>query len=49
MLVLRAVVQFRILVSAIGITRRAIERHKGSIRARNAHPGLEVQLELPVP
>jgi two-component system sensor histidine kinase CpxA len=32
----------------LSIARRAIELHKGSIRARNAHPGLEVELELPV-
>jgi two-component system sensor histidine kinase CpxA len=31
----------------LSIARRAIELHKGSIRARNAQPGLEVQLELP--
>lgn len=32
----------------LSIARRAIELHKGSIRARNANPGLEVELELPV-
>ncbi len=32
----------------LSIARRAIELHKGVIRARNAHPGLEVELELPV-
>jgi two-component system sensor histidine kinase CpxA len=32
----------------LSIARRAIELHKGSIRARNAQPGLEVELELPV-
>jgi two-component system sensor histidine kinase CpxA len=32
----------------LSITRRAIELHKGSIRARNAGPGLEVEMELPV-
>jgi len=32
----------------LSIARRAIELHKGSIRARNARPGLEVELELPV-
>jgi two-component system sensor histidine kinase CpxA len=32
----------------LSIARRAIELHKGSIRARNAKPGLEVELELPV-
>src|SRR3954454_17569535 len=31
----------------LSIARRAIELHKGSIRARNAGPGLEVELELP--
>jgi len=32
----------------LSIARRALELHKGSIRARNAHPGLEVEIELPV-
>ena len=32
----------------LSIARRAIELHKGHIRARNAKPGLEVELELPV-
>ncbi len=32
----------------LSIARRAIELHKGAIRARNARPGLEVELELPV-
>jgi two-component system sensor histidine kinase CpxA len=32
----------------LSIARRAIELHKGTIRARNATPGLEVELELPV-
>jgi two-component system sensor histidine kinase CpxA len=31
----------------LSIARRAIQLHKGAIRARNAHPGLEVELELP--
>jgi signal transduction histidine kinase len=31
----------------LSIARRAIELHKGAIRARNADPGLEVELELP--
>ena len=31
----------------LSIARRAIELHKGSIRARNAQPGLEVIMELP--
>jgi two-component system sensor histidine kinase CpxA len=32
----------------LSIARRAIELHKGNIRARNAQPGLEVEMELPV-
>jgi signal transduction histidine kinase len=32
----------------LSIARRALELHKGAIRARNAHPGLEVELQLPV-
>jgi two-component system sensor histidine kinase CpxA len=32
----------------LSIARRAIELHRGSIRARNARPGLEVEMELPV-
>ncbi|MGO9260857.1 MAG: ATP-binding protein [Bryobacteraceae bacterium] len=32
----------------LSIARRAIELHKGSIRAQNAQPGLEVIMELPV-
>ncbi len=31
----------------LSIARRAIELHNGSIRARNADPGLEVEMELP--
>lgn len=31
----------------LSIARRAIELHKGAIRARNANPGLQVELELP--
>ncbi len=31
----------------LSIARRAIELHKGAIRARNAKPGLEVELQLP--
>ena len=31
----------------LSIARRAIELHKGTIRARNAWPGLEVKLDLP--
>jgi two-component system sensor histidine kinase CpxA len=32
----------------LSIARRAMELHKGSIRARNARPGLEVEMEMPV-
>lgn len=32
----------------LSIARRAVELHKGAIRARNAQPGLEVEMELPV-
>ena len=32
----------------LSIARRAIQLHKGTIRARNVRPGLEVELELPV-
>jgi two-component system sensor histidine kinase CpxA len=32
----------------LSIARRAIELHKGSIRAQNANPGLEVAMEFPV-
>jgi two-component system sensor histidine kinase CpxA len=32
----------------LSIARRAVELHKGTIRARNAQPGLEVELDLPV-
>ena len=32
----------------LSIARRAVELHQGSIRAKNAQPGLEVELELPV-
>lgn len=31
----------------LSIARRAIELHHGSIRAKNAHPGLEVVIEFP--
>jgi two-component system sensor histidine kinase CpxA len=31
----------------LSIARRAVELHKGVIRARNAQPGLEVEMELP--
>jgi signal transduction histidine kinase len=31
----------------LSIARRAIELHKGTIRARNAEPGLAVEMELP--
>jgi signal transduction histidine kinase len=33
----------------LSIARRAVELHKGTIRARNAQPGLEVEIALPVP
>ncbi|HTS62420.1 MAG TPA: ATP-binding protein [Candidatus Acidoferrales bacterium] len=32
----------------LSIARRAVELHRGHIRARNAQPGLEVELDLPV-
>ena len=32
----------------LSIARRAVELHKGTIRAMNAKPGLEVKMELPV-
>jgi two-component system sensor histidine kinase CpxA len=32
----------------LAIARRAIELHDGQVRARNAHPGLEVEIRLPV-
>jgi two-component system sensor histidine kinase CpxA len=32
----------------LSIARRAIELHHGRIRARNARPGLELEMELPV-
>ena len=32
----------------LAIAKRAIELHKGEIRAKNANPGLEVQMEIPV-
>jgi two-component system sensor histidine kinase CpxA len=32
----------------LSIARRAVELHKGRIRARNAQPGLQVELEIPV-
>lgn len=31
----------------LSIARRAMELHQGTIRARNANPGLEVELEMP--
>ncbi|MBV8732324.1 MAG: histidine kinase, partial [Acidobacteriia bacterium] len=31
----------------LSIARRAIELHKGVIRARNTQPGLEVEMQLP--
>jgi two-component system sensor histidine kinase CpxA len=32
----------------LSIARRAVELHKGAIRAVNAHPGLQIDLEFPV-
>ena len=32
----------------LSIARRAVDLHKGSIRARNAHPGLVVEVEIPL-
>ena len=32
----------------LAIARRAIELHHGTVTARNAHPGLVVEVELPV-
>jgi two-component system sensor histidine kinase CpxA len=32
----------------LSIARRAVELHRGSIRAANANPGLEIDLEFPV-
>lgn len=32
----------------LAIARRAVELHKGTIRARNAHPGLLVEIDLPM-
>lgn len=31
----------------LAIARRAVELHQGKIRARNAHPGLAISIELP--
>ena len=31
----------------LSIARRAVELHKGTMRARNAQPGLEIEIELP--
>ena len=33
----------------LAIARRAVELHKGSLRARNAQPGLVVEMEIPLP
>jgi len=33
----------------LAIARRAVELHRGELRARNAHPGLLVEMELPLP
>ena len=32
----------------LAIAHRAVELHKGRIRARNAHPGLEIEIEIPL-
>jgi signal transduction histidine kinase len=32
----------------LSIARRAVELHKGTIRARNAQPGLLVEIDLPI-
>jgi len=32
----------------LAIARRAVELHKGAIRAANANPGLRIDLEFPV-
>jgi len=32
----------------LSIARRAVELHKGKLRASNASPGLLVEIELPV-
>jgi two-component system sensor histidine kinase CpxA len=32
----------------LAIARRAVELHKGKLKARNAHPGLVVEMDLPV-
>jgi two-component system sensor histidine kinase CpxA len=32
----------------LSIARRAVELHRGSLRASNAAPGLLVEIELPV-
>jgi two-component system sensor histidine kinase CpxA len=32
----------------LAIARRAVELHKGRIQARNAQPGLLVEIELPI-
>lgn len=31
----------------LAITRRAVELHKGVLQARNAHPGLQIEIDLP--
>lgn len=33
----------------LAIARRAVDLHHGTLRARNAHPGLLVEIELPLP
>jgi signal transduction histidine kinase len=32
----------------LAIARKAVEEHGGKIHAENAHPGLRVEIELPV-
>ena len=35
-------------IVGLAIARRAVELHRGSMRAANVHPGLEVRIDLPV-
>jgi two-component system sensor histidine kinase CpxA len=32
----------------LSIARRAVELHRGAIRATNANPGLKIELEFPI-
>ena len=32
----------------LAITRRAVDLHHGTVRASNAHPGLAIEIDLPV-